>query len=140
MVDVREAVFRLGFYEVYRMAVALFGQQSMAQAKARSGINVEELWRHSAIAAVAAAALAREVGESEGLAFTTGLLHDIGKIVFASGEDRLRNWRSVHALPIHRFMKSNKARTGFGHGEVGALPAGALGLAGGDFHARELSS
>ena len=78
--DVRQAVFRVGFFEIYRLSVALFGMQSMTKAKAANCIPVEELWKHAATTAIVAGTLARDLGESEGIAFTAGLLHDVGKI------------------------------------------------------------
>ena len=84
--DVFEAVNRLGFYEVYCVVVSVVGARSMSMAKNAGGFDVGALWLHSVLAAVAAAALADECGEESPVAFTTGLLHDIGKLVFASAE------------------------------------------------------
>ena len=119
--DITESVFRLGFYEVYRITVALFGQQAMSTAKINGSFEVEELWRHSVLAAIAGGAVARDVGESEGSAFTAGLLHDIGKIVLASVEGA----RYVELLRQHGHFgnsldESEKEAFGFGHAEIGA--------------------
>lgn len=84
--DMFEAVTRLGFYEVYCLVAALVGAQAMSLGKAKGGLDVGSLWRHSVVAAVAADTLARRVQEAEAVAFTAGLLHDIGKLVFASVE------------------------------------------------------
>ena len=85
VVDISEAVVRLGFYELYQISMAVFGRQTIA-AQNIQGINVAALWRHSALTAVSSGVIARELEESEGAAFTSGLLHDVGKIVFASAE------------------------------------------------------
>lgn len=119
--DIRESVFRLGFYEIYRITVALFGMQAMSMAKVSKSVEVEEIWQHSAITAIAGGAMARELGESEGSAFTAGLLHDVGKIVLASAEGS----RYVELLRKHpRFDPAlnevEKVEFGFGHGEIGA--------------------
>jgi len=83
--DIFDAIMRLGFYEVYRTAIAMAGFKLFSVSK--SGIiDVEELWRHSVSVAVVSGILAQELGESAGLAYTSGLLHDVGKILFAAVE------------------------------------------------------
>jgi putative nucleotidyltransferase with HDIG domain len=84
--DMFEAVSRLGFYEVYTVVAAMFGASTRAIPGAAGAIDVGTLWRHSVTTAVAASVVAEEAGESTGAAFTSGLLHDIGKLVFASVE------------------------------------------------------
>jgi len=121
VMDTYEAVFRLGFYEVYRIAVALFGQQSMAMAKVARGIEVEWLWRHSAMTAIAGGAMARELGESEGIAFTAGLLHDVGKIVLASAEGaRYADLLREHGYRGRGAIEAEQAAFGFSHDGIGA--------------------
>jgi putative nucleotidyltransferase with HDIG domain len=83
-------------------------------------IDVVAIWRHSAAAAATAGAIARNVEEPGGLAFTAGLLHDVGKIVLASAEggkygqlleDLGQNGSSLEPIEAKFF--------GFGHGEIG---------------------
>lgn len=80
------AVFRLGFYEVYCIVISLFGSQTMAMAKSGGSVEASHIWRHSVTTAVAASILAKRVEVIEAAAFTAGLLHDVGKLVFASVE------------------------------------------------------
>jgi len=120
--DLEEALFRLGFLEVYRIAVSLFGLQTISTVRAAQAMHVETLWRHSAITAIIGGTIARELGESEGIAFTAGLLHDVGKIVLAMEEkshyaDLCREC-GTSGIPIH---EAEKAAFGFSHSEVGAL-------------------
>src|SRR6202012_781332 len=84
--DMFEAISRLGFYEVYCMVGTISGSRIMALQSASSVVLVERLSRHSTMTALAASRIAREVGEPMVAAFTAGLLHDIGKIIFASAE------------------------------------------------------
>jgi HD-like signal output (HDOD) protein len=79
-------VTRLGFYDVYRVVAALLGARAMAMWKTKGGLNINDLWRHSVASAIAAGKLAKRTDESEAIAYTAGLLHDIGKLVFASVE------------------------------------------------------
>jgi putative nucleotidyltransferase with HDIG domain len=84
--DMFEAVTRLGFYEVYCVVAGTVGARAMSIGKAQGGLDAVGLWRHSVTTAVAAATLAKRVREVEAVAFTAGLLHDIGKLVFTSVE------------------------------------------------------
>jgi putative nucleotidyltransferase with HDIG domain len=84
--DMFEAVSRLGFYEVYTVVAAMFGASAKAIPGAADAVDVSQLWKHSVITAVAASIVAEEIGEVAGPAFTSGLLHDIGKLIFASVE------------------------------------------------------
>lgn len=89
--EIFQAVTRLGFYEVYCLVAALIGARAMSLGKVKGGLDVGLLWRHSVTAAIASATLAERVQEPEGLAFTAGLLHDVGKLVFASVEGAAYN-------------------------------------------------
>jgi putative nucleotidyltransferase with HDIG domain len=118
--DIFESVSRLGFYEVYQLVVALFGAGTKSLEGAAEGLDVEELWHHSVTTAVAASILAEDIEESKPVAFTAGLLHDIGKLVLASVE------RARYAAILKLAERENiplivKEREAFGtdHSEVG---------------------
>lgn len=119
--DVNEAVYRLGFYEVYQITVSLFGIRALTPPNLVPGFPAEKLRRHSSIAAIAAGAFARDVGISEGVAFTTALLHDIGKLVLALAE------QSKYVALIDQcsstgasLSKLEEQAFGFNHSNVGA--------------------
>lgn len=127
--DFNEAVFRLGFYEVYRISVATFSVQAMAVTKTIKGLEVEKLWRHSAITAIIGGVLARELEESEGAAFTAGLLHDVGKIVLASAEGaRYGELLKQHGDFGTSLNDAEMGQIGFSHGEIGAHLLGRWGV------------
>ena len=84
--DIFEAVSRVGFYQVYCMVATLFGARTKSMEGVDEGLNVNELCRHSVAAAVSAGVMADETGQTKAVAFTAGLLHDIGKLVLASVE------------------------------------------------------
>ncbi len=87
--DIFNAVFRLGFYDVYTLVVAVFGTKTMAVPIPPRVLDLPRLWMHSVQVAATASAIARQAGEPEGVAFTGGLLHDIGKIILAVNEQDL---------------------------------------------------
>jgi len=81
-----EAVTRLGLYEVHCVVAALVGARAMSLGKSAGRMDVGSLWRHSVVTAVTSAILAKRLRDAEATAFTAGLLHDIGKLVFATVE------------------------------------------------------
>lgn len=120
VVNISEAVLRIGFYELYQISMAVFGRQTIA-ARGLEGIDVKALWRHSAIAAISCGVLARELDAGEGAAFTAGLLHDVGKIVIASAEgDRYAQLIRELAQNGGSLSEAEKNAFGFDHSEIGA--------------------
>jgi putative nucleotidyltransferase with HDIG domain len=118
--DVGDAVFRLGFYEIYRMSVNLYGLNLISKAKLPNENLAEQLWRHSATAGVIAGTLARQLGECEGTAFTAGLLHDVGRIVLAS--DQHGNYGTLvdeHGMFGSSLNQAELAVHGFTHATLG---------------------
>ena len=77
-----EAVARLGSQQVYRIVVAISGAIALSPPKNISR-TADELLDHSVATAVAAQLMAKDLGDNDNLAFTAGLLHDLGKIVLA---------------------------------------------------------
>ncbi len=78
-----EAVVILGFRAVRSMVVAI-GISGAFRTERCPGFNLHVYTRHSVGTGLAAHALARQVGRNAELAFTGGVLHDIGELVLAS--------------------------------------------------------
>jgi putative nucleotidyltransferase with HDIG domain len=81
-----EAVTRLGFFEVYSVVTTLVSARTLALARNSTLLDPALLWRHTVTTAVASATIARRAVGSEAVAFTSGLLHDIGKLILVSVE------------------------------------------------------
>jgi len=127
--DIFEAVSRLGFYEVYCVVVSLMAARTVALAPAKSALNPDVLWRHSVTSAVAASALAVRIQEAEAVAFTAGLLHDVGKLILATVEPE------VYSRLLTQFGVSGPAlagaeavNLGVTHADVGARLLARWGL------------
>jgi putative nucleotidyltransferase with HDIG domain len=121
IVDVFDAITWVGFSHVYQAILAKFASQSLRLPKGVCGINVDELWHHSAIAAVHAAAIARRVEENETVAFTAGLLHDVGKIILSMAEGQAYNLMITKAgVDGSSLQAAEKRHFGFDHAEIGA--------------------
>src|SRR5262249_47774020 len=82
---ISEAIYRVGFYNVYRLVVAACGESTLKLAQPEWGIDIQGLWNHSIATGLTAELLASANGEDEGVLFTAGLLHDFGKLIFAGG-------------------------------------------------------
>ena len=59
--DMFEAVSRLGFYEVYRIVMALVASRTMSAVRTKYPKEGTRLWQHTVTAAAIAAVLARRV-------------------------------------------------------------------------------
>lgn len=78
-----QAISRTGLRAVTRSVVKLVGANALS-AKACVGYRKVNLWRHSLATGLAAKILAaRFTREDPEFAYTAGLLHDLGKVVFA---------------------------------------------------------
>jgi putative nucleotidyltransferase with HDIG domain len=118
--DINEAVFCLGFHEVYQITVSLFSMRLLSIEKDVPKFPAEQLRRHSSITAIAAGELALELNLSEGIAFTSGLLHDIGKLALALAEGEVySNLFRECEKNASSLSAAEKERFGFNHSEVG---------------------
>jgi putative nucleotidyltransferase with HDIG domain len=81
--SVNEAISRVGLREVFRIVMEIL-TSPLFKSVAAAPYQRIDLWRHSLATAVASQVLARHVtGEDPEVAFTAGLLHDIGKALFS---------------------------------------------------------
>jgi len=120
---IHEAVVILGFRAVRSMvlAVGMSGAFRVAQCP---GFDAPGHLRHGAGVGLAARALAPFMGQSPELAFTAGLLHDIGELVLASNFSR--QYVEVLAYRKHHdcfLVTAEHAVLGIHHAEVGGLLA-----------------
>jgi putative nucleotidyltransferase with HDIG domain len=89
------------------------------------GFDHNAFWRHSIGSALCAQALAGELGRDDAdLAFTVGLLHDIGRLAlasaFAPAYAEVEQWRRDQDCPDG---DAERAVLGIDHAEVGGLIA-----------------
>ena len=119
--NITEALFRLGFYEVYRLTVSLFGMKAVTETKTGTDLGIEAIWRHSTMTAIIGGSIGRELEENEGTVFTAGLLHDIGKIILALAAGP--NYTALikkHGYFGPELNQAESSEFGFNHAEVGA--------------------
>ncbi len=83
--SVRSAVLRLGMRRVYQMVVGLSAGPLVRSAFKGYDLPAGDLWRHSVAVAVAAQQLGQVLEiELPEHTFTSGLLHDVGKVVMST--------------------------------------------------------
>ena len=115
-----EATTRLGLREVCRIVMEIVTSPAL---KARDvfGFQRVDLWRHSLATAVASQTLARHLSDEDPeYVFTAGLLHDIGKALFAraAGADyfQLVQMCGLRNDPV---CAAEKDEFGMDHGAIG---------------------
>ncbi len=118
--DLEEAVVRLGFREVYQLVSAVCCAGMVTPPQKGYGIDRGELWTHSLVAAIAAGVVGDTSDVDPNVAFTAGLLHDLGKIVLS---ESLTDQYALILDEIENkklsFLEAERDLLGVQHAEVG---------------------
>ena len=119
--DLGEAIFRLGFNTVFQLVVAVSAARSLRPAQKGYGMGEGDLWQHSVTSGVAARLLGRMTGHDENIAFTAGLLHDLGKVILSqvledTSFDLIRSLEKDGCS----LLEAEKRVLGFHHAELGS--------------------
>lgn len=122
---INEALVVLGFRAVRSMVIAM-GVSAAFRAGQCPGFEVQTHIRHGIGVGLAARALALETRHNPEIAFTGGILHDIGKLVlascFAAQYSRALAYREQHDCEL---VVAERDVLGLDHAEVGGLLADA---------------
>lgn len=102
--SLNDAIVRLGFREIYRLATTKIANAWLSNQLDGYGWEPGDLYRHSLTVAVAADQLAKQTGGVEPeIAYTAGLLHDVGKLAlaFVSGDqfEEVRRYQAQRQCP-----------------------------------------
>jgi putative nucleotidyltransferase with HDIG domain len=88
------------------------------------GFNDKAFWRHSIATAACSRSLARRLRFNQDVAFTAGLLHDIGRLVLVSGHPQAYGevlaWRAAHD---GEWLDAERAVLGVDHVDAGVALA-----------------
>jgi putative nucleotidyltransferase with HDIG domain len=104
--SIREAIMRLGINEVSNI-VSLSTQQANYRSNDPFIFNLmKNLWQHSVVCAVGSQWLARQLKFNNLIteAFTSGLLHDVGKLLVLKIIELIRQTKAVHVEPSETFV------------------------------------
>jgi len=121
--SIKQACVVLGLHTVRNLAAAVSVSSSFQAVKGGT-LDRRRLWQHALETAIAAQALARRCGHDSDVAFTAGLLHDLGKLVldacFADTVQRIQGYQDKH---LHDLAEAEKSVLGMDHGQLGAMVA-----------------
>jgi putative nucleotidyltransferase with HDIG domain len=123
--SVDQAVFLLGHQQILHIVLTLAFGSAMVVPLPGYAMEVNDLWRHSLVTAISAETVSGEISELDiepAVAFTVGLLHDIGKLVLSQTltpdlQAEIRRRVEQDQLPR---SEAEKAALGTDHSEVGA--------------------
>lgn len=123
--SVDQAVLILGHQQILHIVLTLAFGSAMVIPLPGYAVEANELWRHSLVTATAAEIVVDHVSDlnvDTPVAFTVGLLHDIGKLVLGQAltvefQDEIR--RLVEQNKLSR-SEAEKEIVGTDHAEVGA--------------------
>lgn len=122
--SVEQAVLILGHQQILHIALSIAFSSSMAAPLPGYAAEGQELWKHSLVSALASENIARichSVPDEPAVAFTAGLLHDIGKVVLnhALTPDAQAAIRARIAQDSRSRTEAEKDIIGVDHAEVG---------------------
>jgi putative nucleotidyltransferase with HDIG domain len=123
--SVDQAVFLLGHQQILHIVLTLAFGSSMVVPLPGYAVEANELWRHSLITATAAETVVGEIPDvnmEPAVAFTVGLLHDIGKLILGqalTGDLQADIRQRVEQEHLSR-SEAEKLVVGTDHSEVGA--------------------
>jgi putative nucleotidyltransferase with HDIG domain len=123
--SVDQAVLILGHQQILHIVLTLAFGSAMVVPLPGYAVEASELWRHSLIAASAGEIISVEatgISVEKPVAFTVGLLHDIGKLVMSQALTPDIQASVRHKIDQEKISRSEaeKAVLGTDHGEVGA--------------------
>lgn len=123
--SIDQALFVLGHQHVLRVVLSVATGPALATAIPGYAVEARALWEHSVTTAVASEMVATTLSEGlvdPSVAFTAGLLHDIGKIVLGQvlSPDFQSRIRSLVADGGHSRAEAEQKIVGVDHPEVGA--------------------
>lgn len=123
--SIEQAVLMLGHSEIHRLVMSVGFSGSLSPEMRGYAMAEGELWRHSlltAYVAVAVTAISRKVHFDPSIAYTAGLVHDIGKSVITHAlDDKTQNtMRELIQSKECSLIEAENQIIGTNHADVGA--------------------
>lgn len=123
VVSIRQAIGMLGLRSVSTVLTIAAVSQSIPRPSC-TGFDMERYWRHSVAVALCARSIARTLHLDADVAFTAGLLHDLGRLALASQapaclSDALRRRDELDCT----MLEAERATLGTDHAVLGSQVA-----------------
>lgn len=123
MRNIEEAALRLGFHEIWALAVGTQMNDMYKEAESVWAATTESLWHHSLKVGILARLIATRIPgcRAEDM-FTAGIIHDVGKLALFS-YDKV-NYKRISAngkLFGHELVQEEINCWGIGHAELGGI-------------------
>lgn len=119
--SLNDAMLCLGTVKVLQLVMSVHTTNLLAREQSGYGMDPGVLWKHSVAVALAAAQFAGLLRRANGsLAFTAGLLHDIGKVILNDyvAQEFADIVRKVKEEGVS-FMEAEQQVLGFSHQDIG---------------------
>lgn len=123
--SLNDAMLCLGTVKVLQLVMSVYTNTVLSREQSGYGLAPGVLWKHSVAAALCSSLFAQRLKlANTNLAFTAGLLHDIGKVVLNEyvAEEFAEIIRRVTEERLS-FTEAERKVLGFSHEEVGAMIA-----------------
>lgn len=119
--DIQDAVAMLGIKEVYRIVNLVSSGDYLDGALPSMDIGKGSLWAHSLAVALIMDQISKDITDLEGLPYTLGLLHDIGKLGMhlGCGEQYVNIFKKVETERLS-LDKAESQTLGFDHALAGS--------------------
>ncbi|BAN36095.1 hypothetical protein SCD_n02287 [Sulfuricella denitrificans skB26] len=118
----QEAVVVLGFGTIRSLVISAGFIDAFSSSASTACVDREHYWQRSLVVATYARAVAKCLRQDSEMAFSAGLLHDIGIMVLdVCAHDRFAViWQSVQGCDGDKLIQAERATLGFDHAELGA--------------------
>lgn len=123
--SLNDAIRMLGTMKILQLVMAVHSNSLLAKQQSGYGLEPGILWKHSVGVAITATLFAERIHyPNSNLAFTAGLLHDVGKTILNEyvGQEFAEIVRRVNDENLS-FSEAEHAVLGFSHEEIGAKVA-----------------
>jgi HD-like signal output (HDOD) protein len=123
--SVDNAISVIGFDEIKRIAISAFVAKSFPDRLNVASFPLEKFWVHSVgVAYISRRILAHHPEEVQNVAFTAGLLHDIGKLIFCQFMAK-HFFLVIHYTQSlkHEMCEVEQSVVGLNHGQTGQILA-----------------
>jgi putative nucleotidyltransferase with HDIG domain len=121
---IQQAITFLGFQKTRNLITAAAVTGCFPSGRC-PGFDDKAFWRHSIATALCARALARRMRFNQDIAFTAGLMHDIGRLVLVTAHPEAYRdvlaWRAAHGA---EWQDAERAVLGVDHVDAGVALAG----------------